>query len=127
MQKEDSATRSSFPTYLTTNSSIHKSSRVLGDSEWAKACGSSRSYKRKLRRSTRYPQPRRSRQEKCDIFAGRWVYDTVSYPLYDEGGCPYMSDQLACTKHGRPDVEYQRMRWQPHGCNLKRFGNFYLF
>ncbi|PKU78220.1 protein trichome birefringence-like 35 [Dendrobium catenatum] len=121
MQDEDSATRPSFPTYLTTNSSNYKSTRVLGDSDWAKACVSSRSYKRRLSSSTRNQQRRENSQRKCDIFTGRWVYDNVSYPLYDEGGCPYMSDQLACTKHGRPDVEYQRMRWQPHGCNLKRW------
>ncbi|KAI0519833.1 hypothetical protein KFK09_007294 [Dendrobium nobile] len=121
MQDEDSATRPSFPTYRTTNSSNYKSTRVLGDSDWAKACVSSLSYKRRLSSSTRNQQRRENRQRKCDIFTGRWVYDNVSYPLYDEGGCPYMSDQLACTKHGRPDVEYQRMRWQPHGCNLKRW------
>lgn len=99
---------------------------VSGASDWAKACGSSRSYKRKLNSSTKNQQRREKRQGKCDIFSGIWVYDNVSYPLYEEGGCPYMSDQLACTKHGRPDVEYQRMRWQPHACNLKRYGNFFF-
>ncbi|XP_027068763.1 protein trichome birefringence-like 35 isoform X3 [Coffea arabica] len=30
-------------------------------------------------------------------------------------------DQLACHKHGRPDVDYQYWRWQPLNCNLKRW------
>ncbi|EPS74217.1 hypothetical protein M569_00536, partial [Genlisea aurea] len=57
----------------------------------------------------------------CDLFSGKWVFDNVSHPLYEESECPYMSDQLACRKHGRPDSSYQSWRWQPHNCNLKRF------
>ncbi|XP_078435655.1 protein trichome birefringence-like 35 [Wolffia australiana] len=57
----------------------------------------------------------------CDMFSGRWVRDEGSHPLYADGDCPYMSDQLACTKHGRPDKEYQRWRWQPNHCDLKRW------
>lgn len=56
----------------------------------------------------------------CDLFSGKWVHDEASHPLYGEQGCPYMSDQLACTKHGRPDRDYQSWRWQPHQCDLKR-------
>ncbi|XP_024967347.1 protein trichome birefringence-like 35 [Cynara cardunculus var. scolymus] len=61
------------------------------------------------------------RKDSCDVFSGRWVFDNTSYPLYNESDCPYMSDQLACLKHGRPDLGYQYWRWQPHGCNLKRW------
>ncbi|KAK9289400.1 hypothetical protein L1049_007555 [Liquidambar formosana] len=39
--------------------------------------------------------------ESCDVFSGKWVFDNTSYPLYKESDCPYMSDQLACHKHGR--------------------------
>uniref|UniRef100_A0A7N0T6Q0 Trichome birefringence-like N-terminal domain-containing protein n=2 Tax=Kalanchoe fedtschenkoi TaxID=63787 RepID=A0A7N0T6Q0_KALFE len=63
----------------------------------------------------------KSTEEECDLFSGKWVYDNGSYPLYDEGKCPYMSDQLACHRHGRSDLEYQHWRWEPHGCNLKRW------
>lgn len=56
----------------------------------------------------------------CDLFSGRWVFDNVSYPLYSERQCTYMSDQLACEKFGRRDLEYQNWRWQPHQCNLPR-------
>ncbi|KAL0450973.1 UNVERIFIED_CONTAM: protein trichome birefringence-like 35 [Sesamum latifolium] len=59
--------------------------------------------------------------EGCDLFSGKWVFDNTSYPLYNESRCPYMSDQLACKKHGRPDIEYQFWRWQPHNCNMKRW------
>ncbi|GAB2285938.1 Protein trichome birefringence-like 35 [Dionaea muscipula] len=64
---------------------------------------------------------RGSGPDECDVFYGRWVFDNVSYPLYNESDCPYMSDQLACRKHGRPDLNYQYWRWQPHGCNLRRW------
>lgn len=62
----------------------------------------------------------REQKDSCDLFSGRWVFDNTSYPLYNESDCPYMSDQLACHKHGRPDLDYQYWRWQPHGCNLNR-------
>ncbi|KAJ9549292.1 hypothetical protein OSB04_021835 [Centaurea solstitialis] len=61
------------------------------------------------------------KEDSCNVFSGRWVFDNASYPLYNESDCPYMSDQLACLKHGRPDSGYQYWRWQPHGCNLKRW------
>jgi len=64
---------------------------------------------------------RRVRPESCDVFSGKWVFDNVSHPLYNESDCPYMSDQLACHKHGRSDLGYQYWRWQPHNCNLKRW------
>ncbi|KAL5720909.1 Protein trichome birefringence-like 35 [Ranunculus cassubicifolius] len=69
------------------------------------------------------PSQRRNRvsSEKCDMFSGKWVYDNTSYPLYNEADCPYMSDQLACRKHGRKDLDYWNWRWQPHDCVLKRW------
>lgn len=63
---------------------------------------------------------RRIQEEGCDLFSGKWVFDKTSYPLYNESDCPYMSDQLSCHKHGRPDSDYSYWRWQPHGCNMKR-------
>lgn len=66
---------------------------------------------------------RRESLERCDVFSGKWVFDSTSYPLYNESDCPYMSDQLACHKHGRPDFDYQYWRWQPHGCDLKRWNS----
>lgn len=60
-------------------------------------------------------------EKKCDLFSGKWVFDNSSHPLYNESDCPYMSDQLACHKHGRSDLGYQYWRWQPHDCDLKRW------
>lgn len=70
--------------------------------------------------SSRPSGHRRASSESCDVFSGKWVFDNTSYPLYKESDCPYMSDQLACHKHGRSDLGYQYWRWQPHNCNLKR-------
>ncbi|KAE8669381.1 Protein trichome birefringence-like 32 [Hibiscus syriacus] len=60
-------------------------------------------------------------QEGCDVFSGRWVRDELTRPQYEESECPYIQPQLTCQEHGRPDTEYQKWRWQPHGCDLPRF------
>ncbi|KAI3954924.1 hypothetical protein MKW92_039287 [Papaver armeniacum] len=57
----------------------------------------------------------------CDLFSGKWVYDNSTYPLYSEKQCSFMSDQLACEKFGRKDLNYQNWRWQPDQCDLPRF------
>ncbi|KAK8612341.1 hypothetical protein V6N13_092457 [Hibiscus sabdariffa] len=56
--------------------------------------------------------------EGCDIFSGRWVRDELNRPHYEESECPYIQPQLTCQEHGRPDREYQKWRWQPHGCDI---------
>lgn len=56
----------------------------------------------------------------CNLFSGKWVFDNKSYPLYKERQCTFMSDQLACEKFGRKDLNYQFWRWQPHQCDLPR-------
>ncbi|KAK8947096.1 hypothetical protein KSP39_PZI006474 [Platanthera zijinensis] len=58
--------------------------------------------------------------KKCDIYDGRWVRD-VTKPHYPPGSCPYIDGDFDCFKNGRPDDEYLRWRWQPHGCNIPRF------
>ncbi|PIN02064.1 hypothetical protein CDL12_25425 [Handroanthus impetiginosus] len=62
-----------------------------------------------------------SENTRCDLFSGKWVYDNESYPLYKDYECKFMSDQLACGKFGRKDLDYQHWRWQPHHCDLPRF------
>ncbi|ONI03815.1 hypothetical protein PRUPE_6G284200 [Prunus persica] len=87
-------------------------------------CNSTKEYSgRKIAWTDRKPRygHRRETLESCDVFSGKWVFDNNSYPLYKESDCPYMSDQLACHKHGRSDLGYQYWRWQPHNCNLKRW------
>ncbi|MBA0588184.1 hypothetical protein Gorai_001297 [Gossypium raimondii] len=89
------------------------------------SCNSTRNYSGKkiqwVDPGTESGRRRSARQESCDVFSGKWVFDNQSYPLYKESDCPYMSDQLACHKHGRSDLQYQYWRWQPHNCNLKRW------
>ncbi|XP_019456745.1 PREDICTED: protein trichome birefringence-like 33 [Lupinus angustifolius] len=60
-------------------------------------------------------------EEGCDVFSGKWVWDNVTRPMYEESECPYIQPQLTCQEHGRPDKEYRHWRWQPHGCDLPRF------
>ncbi|RDX75019.1 Protein trichome birefringence-like 33, partial [Mucuna pruriens] len=62
-----------------------------------------------------------SSSEGCDVFNGKWVRDELTRPLYEESECPYIQPQLTCQKHGRPDKDYQRWRWQPHGCDLPTY------
>ena len=87
-------------------------------------CNSTKEYSGRriawLGSGSQHSSHRRVRTETCDVFSGKWVFDNASYPLYNEADCPYMSDQLACHKHGRSDLGYQHWRWQPHNCNLKR-------
>ncbi|KAK6929071.1 Trichome birefringence-like, N-terminal domain [Dillenia turbinata] len=64
-------------------------------------------------------QNRRANLKNCDFSAGKWVYDE-SYPLYDSS-CPYLSVSVACQKNGRPDSDYERWKWMPHGCSIPRF------
>lgn len=61
------------------------------------------------------------RENGCDVFSGKWVWDPLNRPLYQESECPYIQPQLTCQEHGRPDRDYQFWRWQPHGCSLPSF------
>ncbi|GJN00616.1 hypothetical protein PR202_ga17811 [Eleusine coracana subsp. coracana] len=55
----------------------------------------------------------------CDMFHGSWVRDD-SYPLYPEGSCPHIDEPFDCYLNGRRDLAYQKLRWQPSGCNIPR-------
>ncbi|KAG7027785.1 Protein trichome birefringence [Cucurbita argyrosperma subsp. argyrosperma] len=55
----------------------------------------------------------------CDFFDGEWVPDD-SYPLYKPGSCPLIDEQFNCHLNGRPDKNYQKLRWKPNGCDLPR-------
>ncbi|CAN0862236.1 Protein trichome birefringence-like 36 [Linum grandiflorum] len=63
---------------------------------------------------------KRKQSGSCELSSGKWVYDH-SYPLYDSNTCPYLTTAVTCQRNGRPDSDYQKWRWQPHGCSLPRF------
>ncbi|XP_047078077.1 protein trichome birefringence-like 1 [Lolium rigidum] len=56
---------------------------------------------------------------RCDMFYGNWVRDD-SYPLYAPGSCPHVDESFNCFLNGRPDKDYQRLRWKPSGCSIPR-------
>ncbi|KAL3838190.1 hypothetical protein ACJIZ3_022781 [Penstemon smallii] len=64
-------------------------------------------------------QSRHSSLRSCDFTKGKWVYDQT-YPLYDST-CPYLSSAVTCRKNGRPDSDYEKLKWEPHGCSIPRF------
>eukprot|EP00268_Persea_americana_P067426 TRINITY_DN9283_c0_g1_i1.p1 TRINITY_DN9283_c0_g1~~TRINITY_DN9283_c0_g1_i1.p1 ORF type:complete len:443 (+),score=74.82 TRINITY_DN9283_c0_g1_i1:240-1568(+) len=124
VEREAASSFPSFPTPLPPNISAHKTKRAdFGRLDWSKACISTRNYSiheagiLQTSKSNNW----RGSPPSCDVFSGRWVFDNASYPLYNEQDCEYNSDQFACQKYGRPDLTYQKWRWQPHNCNLKRW------
>ncbi|KAG5593960.1 hypothetical protein H5410_035192 [Solanum commersonii] len=58
--------------------------------------------------------------ESCDLFKGSWVKDE-SHPIYKPGSCPYVDEAFDCQTNGRPDSQYLKWTWKPHGCHLPRF------
>ncbi|GJM93917.1 hypothetical protein PR202_ga10513 [Eleusine coracana subsp. coracana] len=65
------------------------------------------------------PAPAAEEDEgECDLFNGDWVRDDDEawYPLYEAAECPFLSDQVACRRNGRPDSGYEQWRWRPRGC-----------
>lgn len=70
------------------------------------------------------PQTQNSAPKVCDYSYGTWVWDE-SYPLhkYTEK-CPFLDPGFRCQQNGRPDIDYQKWRWQPHACNLPRYTSY---
>lgn len=59
--------------------------------------------------------------ETCDLYRGSWVYDEVNAPVYKEGECEFLTEQVTCMRNGRRDDSYQKWRWQPTDCDLPRY------
>ncbi|KAK2973932.1 hypothetical protein RJ640_001400 [Escallonia rubra] len=64
-------------------------------------------------------QNQHASRRRCDFTSGEWVFDQ-SYPLYDSS-CPYLTTAVTCKQNGRPDSDYEKWRWRPHGCSIPRF------
>lgn len=64
--------------------------------------------------------PKNSSKTYCDYSFGKWIFDE-SYFLdqYNEN-CPFLDPGFRCRKSGRTDLNYQKWRWQPQGCDLPR-------
>ncbi|XWS59269.1 hypothetical protein CRYUN_Cryun08bG0106900 [Craigia yunnanensis] len=61
----------------------------------------------------------------CDLFDGGWVKDN-SYPLYKPGSCSFIDEQFSCITNGRPDKDYQKLKWKPKSCTLPRLNGGYM-
>lgn len=63
----------------------------------------------------------------CDYSYGSWVWDET-YPTrkYNED-CPFLDPGFRCHRNRRGDVGYVKWRWQPHGCDLPRYGFQFRF
>lgn len=61
----------------------------------------------------------------CDLFDGGWVKDN-SYPLYKPGSCSFIDQQFSCIVNGRPDRDFQKLKWKPKGCTLPRLNGGHM-
>ncbi|KAG2334818.1 hypothetical protein Bca52824_005998 [Brassica carinata] len=55
----------------------------------------------------------------CEFFDGEWIMDD-SYPLYKPGSCKIIDEQFNCITNGRPDKDFQKLKWKPKKCSLPR-------
>ncbi|CAH8260172.1 unnamed protein product [Arabidopsis lyrata] len=82
------------------------------------AVNSSASQMRKQRRKSSLRKVIESLKS-CEFFEGDWVKDD-SYPLYKPGSCNLIDEQFNCISNGRPDVDFQKLKWKPKKCSLPR-------
>lgn len=59
-------------------------------------------------------------RNKCNIFEGRWIYQSTESPYYEASQCPFLSEQVSCQKNGRPDFDYENWSWEAHDCVIPR-------
>ncbi|XP_021842531.1 protein trichome birefringence-like 40 isoform X2 [Spinacia oleracea] len=59
--------------------------------------------------------------KKCDMFDGKWVYKPEEFGKYDHIKCPFIEEKMSCRKNGRPDLDYEKWRWEPNHCHIPLF------
>ncbi|KAI3710735.1 hypothetical protein L2E82_40526 [Cichorium intybus] len=64
--------------------------------------------------------PKDDKSERCDIFDGEWIPNSVGAP-YTNNSCRWIESNQNCMTNGRPDAEYLYWRWSPKDCELPRF------
>ncbi|GMH03755.1 hypothetical protein Nepgr_005594 [Nepenthes gracilis] len=66
------------------------------------------------------PPLKTSSSTRCDLFTGEWVPDPEA-PYYTNSSCWAIHEHQNCIKYGRPDADFLKWRWRPHGCHLLIF------
>ncbi|RZC70336.1 hypothetical protein C5167_033525 [Papaver somniferum] len=59
--------------------------------------------------------------DKCDLFAGKWVWEPESAPYYTNTTCTAIHEHQNCMKYGKPDLDFTKWRWRPDECVLPLF------
>ncbi|GAB4827061.1 Protein trichome birefringence-like 38 [Ancistrocladus abbreviatus] len=57
----------------------------------------------------------------CNLFQGRWVFNSSISPPYDSSTCPFIDPEFDCIKYGRPEKQFLEYAWKPDACNLPSF------
>ncbi|PHT37502.1 Protein trichome birefringence-like 9 [Capsicum baccatum] len=65
--------------------------------------------------------PKNSSKTYCDYSYGKWIFDESYFLDQYNDNCPFLDPGFRCRKSGRRDLNYQKWRWQPQGCDLPRF------
>ncbi|XP_031284600.1 protein ALTERED XYLOGLUCAN 4-like [Pistacia vera] len=61
------------------------------------------------------------KEDKCDLFKGRWVPELEGGPQYTNSTCATIPISKNCFRHGRRDRDFLNWRWKPEKCDLPKF------
>ncbi|KAL0719695.1 hypothetical protein Bca4012_069019 [Brassica carinata] len=65
----------------------------------------------------------------CDYSYSKWVRRRKRdmHEIYYSEECRFLDSGFRCLNSGRKDSGFQQWRWQPHGCDLPRYGTLFIF